>query len=127
MISKIMSSILEEMEKNASRFEDDKNELSPYEYVSEFRTVHLNYGRRTGKTQYINFHASEEDFILIPELSWSRFYPDKNIGSETILSNSKLPTFDTIYVDEPALHHKLDECLRKLIKNGDQTVIMVGR
>ena len=126
MISKIMSSVLEEMENSASRFEDDKIELSPYEYVREFRTIHLDYGRRTGKTTYINSHAGENDFILIPKLTWSFLYPDKNIGTENILSNANTPTFNTIYVDEPKLHNKLDACLKKLIKNHEQTIIMLG-
>ena len=126
MFSEIMKAVLEEMEKNAREFEEDKAELSPYEHVREFRTVHLNYGRRTGKTKYINSSVTEDDLILIPRLDFCTLYKGKNIGSSQVLLNKNLPTFKTIYVDEPKLHTKLDDCLKKLIKNHDQTVIMVG-
>ena len=125
--SEIMDQTILAMEKNAAQFEDDKKEFSPIEFIRELRTIHLGYGRRTGKTQYINKKLTDEDFILFPDLRFSRFYVNGNVGSTEILNKEEIPRYKIIYVDEPALHNKLDECLNKLIKDHDQTVIMVGR
>ena len=129
----IMGLILDEMEFNAESFSDDKVELSPDQFVSEFRTVHLSYGQRIGKTNYILSHANTEDLVLIPETRFRRLYehlekdhyPDIYSGSQ-ILNQDEVMTYSVIWVEEPALHNKLDDCLEKLIKNHDQTVIMVG-
>ena len=126
----IMTLAIEEMEKNAKRFEDDKAGLSPFEFVKVFRTVHLGYGRRTGKSRYIIESATENDLILIHRKSHAIIYSLSKawVSSDLGLheASDKPVIFSTVYIDEPYLHSHLESNLEKLIRDTDQTVIKVG-
>lgn len=121
------------MEENAAKFADDKMELLPYQHVREFRTVHLSYGRRTGKTRHILTHATSKDVVLIPSTRFVELYrhlekdryPDIYSGSQ-VLKQKEVLRYPVIWVEEPVLHENLADVLKKLIKDYDQTVVMVG-
>lgn len=127
MYKSIMEQILTEMEANALRFEDDKTELEPQAYVSEFRTIHLGYGRRIGKTRYIVDTAVEGDVILLGRAILKQLYTTKaDILISSGIKKDVDKRYNTIFVDEPNLHHDLKVALSRLVKDYDQTVIMVG-
>jgi hypothetical protein len=82
--------------------------LSPAQYLREFCTVHVNIGRCTGKTHYIQSRYDQGDFVVVANLHTKRYYQEEgydNIGVWGMPTRGFLPNkkMNAVYVDEPNL------------------------
>ena len=99
----------------------------------EFSTLHIDIGRRTGKTRYINKVASNDDLcvVIISRRSASILYKDCHLMTRSDLkkciANESCPVKTMIFVDEPALFGNLDIVYEAFDKNFDETFILLGR
>lgn len=134
------------IEHTFNRFDlESCNYLGASRYVSVERTIHLNMGRRVGKTHYIRTHCREHDLIVVHddhakyqfhelrgvtvatpnELRWQASYA---IGRnrESALDLSK---YHWIWIDEPSLcsaHAWTPRWLDGAKFSSDSLVIMLG-
>ena len=103
-------------------------------YVHEFRTIHVDMGRRVGKTRYIAKHSRYHDLIIVP--SWDcaermRGYPGT---VKVALELRDLPFLDLtkyhwIWVDEPSMcqhNYGRKDILSAAKVNGDTMIIKLG-
>lgn len=110
--------------------------LSPAGYLREFCTVHVNIGRCTGKTSFIQFNATDNDFIIVPNLNIKDFYVSEGF-LPTKVSTFRHPIpgrppekVDVFYVDEPKFCFKtqfeLDNFYDVAAMYQAHTIVMVG-
>ena len=66
MIKELVDLAIEKQDENISKAIDDgyAREMSDAIFSDCFQKIHINIGRRTGKTSYIVENAKENDFIL---------------------------------------------------------------
>jgi len=87
--------------------------LHPSHYIRELKTVHLNIGRRTGKTQYIIDHATENDVVMgfnsnpiymegLKAAYVSSLFKHEYKIEALMGRDKKSNGWDILYIDEPA-------------------------
>lgn len=110
--------------------------LSPAGYLREFCTIHVNIGRCTGKTYFIQTNATDNDFIIVPNFYTKDFYVDEGF-LPTRVSTFRHPIpgappekIDVFYVDEPkycfASQDDIDRFYNVAAMYRAHTIVMVG-
>jgi hypothetical protein len=92
-----------------------KAAISDRIYLQDNCTIHINIGRATGKTQYIIDNAKENDVVIVcSKMHKNLFfekYKTKNVFYSTNdLIGKRFDNADFIYIDEPALFFKKQNC-----------------
>jgi len=113
-------------------------------YVRDFRTIQLNYGQRTGKTNYIMHTAATEDLIVtLGDHSFRYYSSNPDVRAEivrlrvltNVLGPSKAPRrYPRVWIDgnwcmSPSDSTLWDEQLvvyRQLVHDVDQQFIILG-
>ncbi|MFZ2992500.1 MAG: hypothetical protein WA061_02180 [Microgenomates group bacterium] len=110
--------------------------LSTVGYVLDFCTIHIDIGRQTGKTYFIQNYARSWDLIIVPNESLKRIYLMSTPSDLLVLTPEEVMGYkfetppETIYFDEPKLCFKRvpkEDLFYKFIKNKNQTVVMLGQ
>ena len=120
----------------------DKECIGLFQYIKEFRTIHINTGRQQGKSSYIKEHAKPWDVVIThsPDVNEYKIknikaYNGANINSLIDKRNYfGIPTYTrfiprTIWIDEPTLlssRYNMDKILSELLYDFDQKVVMLG-
>lgn len=64
-------------------------------YVRDFRTIRLNYGQRTGKTQYVRDAAAEDDLIIVYDEDTKNWYTEgESIKSQIVTIHQLLAALE---------------------------------
>ena len=114
--------------------------MDPISYAREFGTVHVNCGRRAGKTQYIVDHATDKDLILVSNVSHKKLFKEAFTQALTVHDLNHACGFPdpvNIYVEDPSYIFKgalqgnlrisnMTDLYKKLAKNYNQTFILLG-
>lgn len=109
--------------------------LGQSNFVREFGTVHINIGRRVGKTTWIKNNARACDLIIVPNVRCKEPYyykaSDVKTVSELELEDDpfNLTNYNWIFIDEPALcgkSAKTSNWFHKCKFTYDSIVIMLG-
>ena len=101
-------------------------------FAREFCTIHINIGRRTGKTEYIKRNATKTDVVVVASRQMREIYSGVNVpvvSVDGIVDWSKgRRAVSTIYIDEPELMHKFVGIIyESLFRNANQTFVLLGR
>lgn len=110
MISDAVSDLIEVAVQNRENFREVYC-ICPINWAKEFCTVHVNAGRRSGKTQYIKKHATSDDVVIVPDQNYKRivfggFNDARVLTIDEVFCMERLPKCNRIYVDEPQLCFK---------------------
>jgi len=110
--------------------------LGPSNYLRDFCTIRVNIGRCTGKTHFIQSNATDDDFIIVPNLNIKQFYVESGFLKTRVSTiSSPIPgkppeKVNVFYVDEPSYCFKTKESLDKFYDLAAQyqahTIVMVG-
>lgn len=136
-------SISIENRKSIENLDQLNDSIYPSIFAREFKTVHCNIGRRTGKSRYIAERASPSDIIICHnEIIKRELYSNSKAQVITagflrdkLLSKTWIPNRKDIYVDEPFLcigvlsPYSINEWLYDMFndKNDNlQTFILLG-
>jgi hypothetical protein len=123
-----------------NRTQDLKSMSSPLNYLMSFCTIHVDVGRRVGKTSYILDNANNNDLIIIPNPNFKndRIYEWReniNLVTASNIENFTKEHFKNwdhklIYVDEPRICYQYISPIALfswiLDKKVEQTIIMLG-
>lgn len=101
-------------------------------YVREFRTIHINMGRRIGKTHYILNHYREHDLIIVHDEQMK--YHLNGCGVIATIKTPRelkgdLRQYHWIWIDEPRLCSRQTGGMGWLYGakfSSDSLVIMLG-
>jgi len=95
----------------ANRNEQLRQLMPAPRYAYEYCTVQLDVGRGVGKSEYINFHADDNDLILVHHRDAVQWF--KLNGHEHVMTWEEFKwgtvgkdlrgRFETVWVDEPVL------------------------
>ena len=113
---------------------------SPLDYLTSFCTIHVDVGRRVGKTSYIINNAKSTDLIIVPTRDSKDYIVYKRreklnvitASSMEFLSKKSFEKWDhkLIYVDEPRICYQYISPINLYYwifdANVEQTVIMLG-
>lgn len=94
-----------------------KTHLNPIEYAKEFKTIHINIGRRSGKTHLIMSTARENDLVIVSSyihkmqllecfpyfLGTIQSMPEIILSAYGLRGKVKPIVCDRVWIDEPAL------------------------
>lgn len=118
----------------------DKEFFCPVDWALEMCTIHVNPGRRCGKSTFIkNKFDPMLDIIIVPTLEMANRVKyelhgqyNNNIHALEAVLNNQLDgfVFTTIWMDEIGFYKHLDiyQLYRKLVRSGiEQTFIRFGR
>ena len=120
-------------ERRREPFRESLSSMGLVRWLREFGTVHVDIGRRAGKTTYISKRVAAVDVIVIPHATFARSYaaspgwrltPDSLWGPGVIDLHPR-----KIYVDEPTLvfqNISPFEMYRLLAWDPDQTFVLLG-
>ena len=114
--------------------------LSGVQYLISSCTIHCDAGRGIGKTHYIGTHVTNEDLIIVHNLTMMGVYQkygyNKNLNIMTLdqVYGSSLigKLFKKVYIDEPSLcfknHDKFKfyEAMSHWLKDVEPIIIMLG-
>jgi hypothetical protein len=125
---KCIDKLIEINKARRKEFSDLEQNAGTYAYISEICTVHVDIGRRSGKTAYINSRATDNDLVICPRSSFLTLYKIKNqiVANTDIFEDAILTVkYDIIYIDEPALHKDIT----KYYKHGtaNSTFVLLGK
>lgn len=120
-------------------------EYDPVHYALDFCTVHVNIGRRSGKTHLIDDLAIANDVALFGSsalLNWYKYEHHQFGALNTVCNPDALRAWEiksrsidyayTVFVDEPALvsrayNMSIEEIYRHLVcPRSDQTFVLLG-
>lgn len=118
--------LVELNKKRRESFYDLECSMATHAFIKEFCCVHVNIGRRSGKTEYINKRATDDDLVIAPLVRMGLLYKGKNFYIENDKENSfKGRIFRNIYIDEPKLNQYGIEHYLKF-GNTKSTFILLG-
>ena len=123
----IIKLLISKSVKNRVKHLDCLPNISLQQFVSEFCTVNVNCGRRTGKTTSIYELAGKDDVIVISHARLMDTMPDTKATVLVEFAAGKTgKRFNTIYIDEPTLFSDLGKAISNLVKDKNQTLVIVG-
>jgi len=105
-VSDIMPVLLAMNKINQERLADIKKGMPLTSWLDEIATIHLNLGRRTGKTEYISNNASDKDLVILPRGGMKHMYSSlldlRTIEDMNIVG--KFPVSpEVLWIDEPRM------------------------
>lgn len=106
-----------------------EEQMNPEVYAREFKTIHINTGRRSGKTSAIFALGGRRDLVIVhnkaTEDRLKNDYPafrGKISALSTFITSfevvQRIENFDRVWIDEPSLvnqNHTLSEIYRKTV------------
>jgi hypothetical protein len=103
-------------------------------WASEFCTVHVDIGRRSGKSRYIGTRATKDAIVIIHLMSLVKHHPAYKAAAgvftkEQILSGAARDlTFSMVYIDEPGFfdHEELRSIYQSL-SGTERTFVLLGK
>ena len=102
-------------------------------FVRQFGTIHINMGRRVGKTTWIKNNCRVTDLVIVPNTISKEPYRFKGCDVKTVseleLDQFNLTKYNWIFIDEPALCSKIVRSSNWFYKckfTYDSIVIMLG-
>lgn len=126
---------------NRELFYDKIKHIGDISFANEFGTVHVNCGRRIGKTEYIKSRATENDLVIVfnqhvkqtifngckATIACAFEFKDKK-SIEKFIEKNDLSKFKSIFIDEPELVFKdiNKEDLYALLADKNKTFILLG-
>jgi hypothetical protein len=112
-----------------------KEIFSKQHYAKEFCTIKCDIGRQTGKTTYILNRSTKNDLIITHSYSAAnRLIMERTQAKVTtidilmndLIDNSNSKIYETIYIDEPTMSLKNIDIYYFLVKNYEQTFVLLG-
>jgi hypothetical protein len=133
----IVSALIDLNKKYREAFKDYKPTLSPIDYAKHYCTVSCDMGRGVGKTKYITSHATKEDLVITFSYKFKHIMYGANpeydvITIAEIFMIKGKNSYNTIYIDEPALTFRdgyhLEDVYREFVDpTKEQTFVLLGR
>lgn len=125
---------------NEEHFNAIRQTMHPAAFAREFCTVHIDLGRQTGKTTYIQQHEALGDIIVTPTFAMKKYGLEDTLGECFTASQIKderflmqrrgKPAGRYVFVDEPELITRICPLDRIYLAfaTGDlnQTFILLG-
>lgn len=117
--------------KNSTR-QDMLNSIGPYGFAREIATIHVNLGRQSGKTFFVNTKAGADDVVIVPpnhvRHHQGSLYRVFSASPQTV-QRLRGVTFKTLYVDE--LRHCVENGLNvdelySVLRSVDQIFVFLG-
>lgn len=125
---------------NEEHFDSIRQTMHPAAFAREFCTVHIDLGRRTGKTTYIQEHEALGDVIVTPTFAMKKYGLENTLAEcftasqikdeKFLMSRRGKPTGRYVFIDEPELVTRicpLDRIYTAFATGAlDQTFILLG-
>lgn len=95
------------------KYEHMQQTMSKVAYSREFKTVHIDIGRATGKTTAINDLVRPTDLVIVPNMGMQSHYESWCVSAltlDTILLNERRfmgCSYDYVWIDEPAMCNRV--------------------
>ena len=133
--NKIMELIIKENLLARKRFALRIQDVNYLEYLQEMCTIHVDFGRATGKTEYIVDHANIHDLIVVATSAMKKLMERRSPIASIMTCQEVLlrvgTNFEIIYIDEPHLVFRSENTLLlyNALSNSSikQTFILLGR
>lgn len=118
--------------------------MSRQNFNREFRTIHVNFGRRTGKTQTIAALSRPTDLVIVHNEETKKHFPRCNAEVKTISEvirhiqpspwrtscscrcSEYVKKYEYVWIDEPALCMKFLDSYKAFYELDAQLFIMLG-
>lgn len=108
--------------------------MSAKQWLEEFGTVQLGYGRGIGKTTTIGMRATSKDLVITHNQGMMRVLMESKIYFPTVITQDDVKfdkhfwdrKYDRIWVDESSLFNNLDLVLERGVETKVRQIILIG-
>jgi hypothetical protein len=137
MLSDVIKLAIEENKRNRSLFPETKKVYDKSQWLCNFCTIHINVGRGSGKTDYIQYNLKDNDIAIFPSRRMSIVSP---LDKSKIYSNldelkdafygDELDNVEYVYIDEPKMSFNVfgEDEIYNIFSGceGEPTFILLG-